>query len=887
MAGSIAAASADGEAVAILLPATRAMPCAMLGALFAGRPYVPLDPTFPADHLRRVLSHSGARVVICDVEQTDPMWEVMPASIKVLRHRRDYNLGEFGEIDPEAAAYVLYTSGSTGVPKGVWQDQRGLLHDVMQFSQAIGITQHDRLSLLYSPAVNGAIRDIFGALLNGATLCMSDLRRDGLQTVLNDLERRKVTILHAMPPVLRALLRSQKATICPSARILYTAGDRLFSHDLTELRAHLPLDCSIYTGIGSTECATLYRQWIIPAEWQSDSPIIPVGLAIPDREMRLVDQKGQEVPVGEVGLIEVTSPFVARGYWNDPALTSTAFLDVPDRPGWRRFRPGDLGRLRHDGLLEFMGRADRQIKVRGYRLDPVEIEAAMRGLPDVTEAVVLVEEVEGRARVVGFVECGSERWSENDVRDILARQLPAHFVPERVVVLSEMPRLANFKCDIGALRHMETIGSTAPTLTCSTEDYLAVWTAVLKRPVAADDRLDRLGADSLALMEIEIEVAQRFGRSLRGLFAPDATPTDLWTRASEIPKAIDCDLRARETLSRLSALMSRSSARAIHPQSPMRAFNEGGDRLPLIWCFNNHEEAEALSDALGRDQPLFAFRSLNGIVPPDRPDVWTERLVAENALQALQALRPYGSVIVGGNCQATRIALNLANGLWTSGVHVASLIFLERALAIPYAGRQLVLFGTKSLSHNPRFHFVRPQAAWQRYTPQSRLVEIPGAHGQFFKPNHVHELARTLREEIDFAGRETTGPLGPAARCVSLAVEWNPLVDNLAHLNVRISNLGPLAWAEGAVSGLAITIHVLGPFEKGRPLRLPDLTVPLPFQIFPGETREVSIPLQEGFRNATRISVGLCEEGYEWFFEPTKHEEPNDASQGSRPISNT
>ena len=870
LAGSIAAASGEGEPVALLLPATRIMPFAMLGALLAGRPYVPLDPNFPADHLLRVLSHSGAGLVICDTDQSETMLKEMPAGMKVLRPRLDGGIGELCQVKPETAAYVLYTSGSTGVPKGVWQDQRGLLHDVMQFTQAIGITPDDRLSLLYSPAVNGAIRDIFGALLNGATLCMSDLRRDGLRTVLNDLDRRKVTILHAMPPVLRALMRSKEATICPSARILYTAGDRLLSLDLAALKAQLPPDCSIYTGIGSTECATLYRQWVIPAGWQADNAIVPVGLAIPDREMRLLDDRGQDVPVGEVGLIEVTSPYLARGYWNDPVLTETAFSNDPDRPGWRRFRPGELGRLRRDGLLEFMGRADRQIKIRGYRLDPVEIEAALRALPGITEAVVLADDVEGRVHVRGFVEAGPGVWSESAVRDALARRLPAHLVPGRIVILSDMPRLANFKCDIAALRRMETSASIAPPVTSTPKEYLAVWAEVLKRPVAANETLDRLGADSLALMEIEIEVAQRFGKSLRGLLAPDATPASLWTHAPELPKAMDGDSRARDILSRLSILMSRSSGRAIDREGSMRAYNEGGNRLPLIWCFNNLEEAEALAHALGRDQPLFAFRSLNGIVPPESPDVWSERLVAENALQSLQSSGPLGSVIVGGNCQAARIALNLANGLWTSGAHVASLVFMERALAIPYAGRHLVLFGAQSLTHNPRFRFARPQAAWQRYAPLGRKAEIPGAHGQFFHPNYVGALARTLREEIDFASRDVAGPLGPAGRRVCLAAEWTPPGPMPTQLKVRITNAGPLPWAEGSISGLALTIHALAPSEEGRPSRLPDLTVPLPFPILPGETREVVITLKDPVRDVPRIALGFCEEGYDWFFEVTE-----------------
>lgn len=869
IASLIAAASGEGEPVALFLPATRTMPCAMMGALLAGRPYVPLDPSFPAEHLLRILSHSGAQVMICEPEHARAVLGDMPEGLRLISPHMPTAPVDLAPIRPDNPAYVLYTSGSTGTPKGVWQDQTGLLHDVMQFTQAVRLTPADRLSLLYSPAVNGAIRDIFGALLNGATLCMSDLRREGLSHVLEDLDRRKVTVLHAMPPVLRALMSSQKRNICPEARVLYTAGDRLLTRDLSDLRARLPEGCSVYTGIGSTECATLYREWTIPDGWAADGVTVPVGHAILDREMRLVDAGGQEVAAGEVGFIEISSPYIARGYWNDPALTKASFRPVSGRPGWRCFRPGDLGRVRNDGLLEFVGRADRQIKIRGYRLDPVEIEAALRELGGVRDAVVLAEEICGRVRVYAFVETASTHLSEDQMRRELGRQVPAHLVPDRIVLLSAMPRLANFKCDVGALRRMIPVTPDVQTDPDLPSGYLAIWSKALKRPVAAGDRLEGLGADSLALMEIELEVAERFGRSFGGLFTPEITPGALWMSAAEVQRPTDEASRASDTIRRLSILMARSTGAAVDAEGTMRGFNLDGDRTPLVWCFNNHNEAEALAGALGADQPLLAFRSLNGIVSPDAPDPWRERLVAGNAMQALDAVGSLASVVVGGNCQAAPIALNLANNLWTAGVHVASLIFMERALPIPYAGRHLVLFGAASARHNPRFLFAQPQTAWPRYVPRSRRADIPGAHGQFFQPRHVAALAQTLREEIDLARHDPSGPLGPAGRRVSLSAETTFQGDGRGQLKVRITNAGPMVWAEGAISGIALTVHSLAPSEQGRPHRKPDLTVPLPFALLPGETREISISFHHGLRTVTRLHLGLCEEGYHWFTEVT------------------
>jgi acyl-coenzyme A synthetase/AMP-(fatty) acid ligase len=843
----------------------------MLGALLAGRPYVPLDPALPAEHLRRTIVHSGAQAIICGSLEGIIPPDAVPKSVARLKldeapaedHRTAVHAG------PETVAYVIYTSGSTGAPKGVWQDQRGLVHDVLQYSKAISITPADRLSLLYSPSVNGALRDIFGALLNGATLCMSDLRREGFAKVLGDLAQRRVTVLHAMPPVLRSLARASGRAIAPDARVLYTAGDRLLDQDLLQLRESLPFDCQIYTGIGSTECATLYRQWTIPRDWMPDGTTIPVGHAIDDREMRLIDDAGAEVAHGMIGHVEVSSPFLAKGYWNDPDRSSASFKSCPGRPGWRRFRPGDLGRIRPDGLMEFIGRSDGQIKVRGYRLDPIEIEAALRRIKDVAEAVVTVYEAEARARVVPFVEAPDIAMTEVFLLGELARQLQPHLVPERIFVLDKIPRLPNFKFDVARLRVIATEccniepGETLP------QAYLSIWESILKRPVGPDVPLTRLGADSLTLLEIELLVARQFGKSLRGHFRPNMTPRQLWQVAPKIAEPeIAENAKKREIRFKLGGLMANASGVPIGPDGILRGYNLNGNRLPLIWCFNLHQEADALAAALGSDQPLIAFRSLNGILPPYPPDAEAERFVAENCLLELEKWGLPPSIVVGGNCQAARIALHLANSLWLSGCAVASLVFMEKVLPIPYAGRHMVLFGAESHSHNPIFRFSQPQAAWSRYLPNVRSREIPGAHGQFFAPQNINQLAGELRREIDAATAEPAPLLSRLARRVRLAVSMgSPAEGAAACINVMITNPGPFVWPSGTVSGLALTIHILQPSEIGRPHRVPDFSLPLPISIGPGQTCTIQLNLPEGMTNERRLMPGLCEEGFEWFDE--------------------
>lgn len=859
----------QGEPVALFLAAGRDAVAAMLGALATGRPYLPLDPAFPAAPLRRAIDHCGARLVIGQTVGALATLAPLPMGTHELAAdglpvMEDLPL-RGGPDDP---AYILLTSGSTGAPKCVWQDQRGLMHDVSQYTQAISITPADRLSQLYSPSVNGALRDIYGALLNGASLSISDLRAQGLEAVLSDLATRQVTILHAMPPVLRGLIRSADTRIAPFARIVYTAGDKFLAQDLSDLRRFLPPGCQIYTGIGSTECATLYRHWVIPENWLPDTPLVPVGHAIEDREMRLVGDNGTEVAPGDIGQIEVTSPFVARGYWNDPDLTRQAFHLCLDRPGWRRFRPGDLARQRPDGLLDFCGRADRQIKVRGYRFDPVEIEAALRRQPGVAEAALVVEMENDRIRTFGFVEAAQgETLYEDQMRATLAASLPPHLVPQRILVLTSLPRLGNFKVDNARLRALACEQPPFPEDISVPRLYLDIWEAALKTQVDPNETLAKLGVDSLMLLEIELQVARQFRRSLRGLLSPDTTPHRLWHEAGPSLSTVQVDRDDRKgILEKLSALMAQTAGEAIDPEGLVKIYNRAGKRPWLIWCFNYYGEADILARELGPDQPLLAFRSLNGILPPDSVDPSIERFVAETCLQSLDNYGLPSRVVVGGNCQAGRIAQHLATCLWQSGTAVGSLIFMEKVQPNPYAGRILVLFGRESRTHNPAFYFERPRHAWLRYTPNIESREIPGAHGEFFSGPQISHLAAEIAKEIDCAA-DDPAPLLPS---VSRRVELEVSLAGAGAVHVRIGNPGKVRWGQGSVTGLAVTLHIVDRRSCDRPLRPPDQSVLIPCAIEPGSVLELRLEIPPASCEEQRALVGFCEEGYSWFIPTTR-----------------
>ena len=240
--------------IALLLPAGFDMVAGMLAVLWLGRPYVPLDVTFSAVRNKALLQHAGCQVVLTQQVYRDLLdW---PFSDHVLFVDTPLN-AQPKPVDYATQAtdlaYILYTSGSTGQPKGVYQDQRGLLHDVMQYSQAIAIAHTDCLTGLYSPCVAGAIRDIFGAILNGATLVVMQAQQLGLLGIAKQVAKHQITIFHAIPPLLRAFLNSMpEPTLLRSVRLSYVAGDRFFAIDFKQYYQAFPKESLIYNGIGAT-----------------------------------------------------------------------------------------------------------------------------------------------------------------------------------------------------------------------------------------------------------------------------------------------------------------------------------------------------------------------------------------------------------------------------------------------------------------------------------------------------------------------------------------------------------------------------------------------------------------------------------------------------------
>ncbi len=436
---------AGDQPVAVLMPKGPMMRAAMMGVLKAGRPCVPIDVSIPPSRCAFILGDTGAPLVVADAAHAGGAGDCPVLNV-------DEPAGTSPDsapdrcVPPDALAYVFYTSGSTGEPKGVMQTHRNMLRAVMRYVTDLRITPQDVIACPSSPAFLGSGRASLGALLTGAAYLPIALEElGGLADTLN---REGATIFSSPSSSFRQLLWAMKEPgQLPRLTRCYNGGEPLFRADVERWRQCFPDGAACLHAMASTE-ADVYRQFPIDADTKIGSETVPLGYEVEDAEVFLLDDDGCPVPPGEVGEIVVRSPYLSPGYWGKPDLTAAVFRPGPGG-GERCCYTGDLGRMRPDGCLEGMGRKDSQVKIRGYLVVMDGVERALRGIRGVREAAVTARPgPSGEDRLVGHVVVdAAARLTVTGLRRTLASTLPAHMVPSAFVYLDALPLDRNGKVD--------------------------------------------------------------------------------------------------------------------------------------------------------------------------------------------------------------------------------------------------------------------------------------------------------------------------------------------------------------------------------------------------------------------------------------------------------
>jgi amino acid adenylation domain-containing protein len=526
--------------VALCVERSLEMVVGLLAVLKSGAAYVPLDPAYPIDRLTYMLEDSaaiaalihaqvdgeirstlaGTGVPVIDLEADARLWESEPDT--------NPNLASIG-LSSEHLAYVIYTSGSTGKPKGVMVPHRGICNRLFWMRERYNLTGQGAVLQKTPFSFDVSVWEFFWPLMSGAQLVMAKPggHRDR-DYLIEEIERRQITAIHFVPSMLQAFLEGEGLDRLLSLSRVFSSGEAL-PYELKE-RFFKRLDAELHDLYGPTEASVEVTHW--QCRPGGDHQVTPIGRPIANTQIHLIDHHLDPVPLGVSGELHIGGIGLGRGYLGRPELTAEKFTPNPfaEEPGARLYKTGDSARYRADGVIEFLGRIDHQVKIRGLRIELGEIEGALGRHPTVREAVVVVREDQpGEKRLVAYLTAISGEVLEvSELRRHLKERLPEYMVPAAYVAMPELPLMSNGKLNRNALPTPEreayaSHGYEAPVGEIETA-LAQIWAEVLHlESVGRHDNFFAMGGHSLlAIVLIERMRQEGLHADVRALFA---TPT--------------------------------------------------------------------------------------------------------------------------------------------------------------------------------------------------------------------------------------------------------------------------------------------------------------------------------------------------------------------------
>ncbi|MEN5219755.1 amino acid adenylation domain-containing protein [Stenotrophomonas sp. TWI602] len=546
--------------VVVALPRSLELIIALVAVLRAGGAYLPVDLAHPDERLARIL-RSAQPVCVLALAQDRERFAGTPvlAPAQWDTHR---DAALTATPQPADAAYVIYTSGSTGEPKGVLIEHRAIVNRLEWMREHYAFQADDRILQKTPATFDVSVWEFFLPLISGATLVVAppEAHRDPLALAAL-IREHAITTVHFVPSMLATFLAAPAARGLQLRRV-FTSGEALDA--ALRDRFHATVQAELNNLYGPTEAAVDVSFW--PASQQDTSAPVPIGHPVWNTRLYVLDARMQPLPPGVAGDLYLGGVQLARGYLGRDDLTGERFLADPFVPGGRLYRTGDVARWREDGAVEYLGRNDDQIKLRGLRIELGEIDAALRSAPGVLRAeVVLREDRPGEPRLVAYINADGP--DQDTLRAHLGARLPDYMVPSALVALEQWPVTANGKLDRAALPAPALVVSTGVAPVTPTEQALATLfaeTLSLSAPVCADADFFALGGDSLSAVHLLLAIQQRWRCDL-GLGAVFAAPTvaGLAARIDAPPTATDHGLAPMIRLA--SGDAERAPLYVIHP----------------------------------------------------------------------------------------------------------------------------------------------------------------------------------------------------------------------------------------------------------------------------------------------------------------------------------
>ncbi|AOX04306.1 hypothetical protein BJP34_14360 [Moorena producens PAL-8-15-08-1] len=660
------------------------MVVSLLSILKAGGAYVPLDPNYPPSRLNYMVEDARLPIILTqekwkhDLPQTTAQVICLEAEIPKTATSQNLKVS----ITSEHQAYMMYTSGSTGLPKGVNIRHQGVVR-LVKNTNYIKLTEEEIFLQLAPISFDAATFEIWGSLLNGGTLVVMPPHKPSLGEIGTAIRENQVTTLWLSAGLFQLMVEEQLENLKPVKQLL-AGGDVLSVTHVQKVVEKLP-GCQLINGYGPTENTTFTCCFPVKADSNLEKSV-PIGKPISNTQVYILDSNLQPVPIGVPGELHIGGDGLAIGYHNRPELTSEKFIPNPfdlskvnppltslleGSQKSKLYKTGDLARYLGDGNIEFLGRIDQQVKIRGYRIETGEIEAVLNSYPTVKETVVVArEDNPGEKRLVAYIVSEDNSLSTSDLRHFLQQKLPDYMVPSAFVILEALPLTPNGKVDRKALPAPEVKWERNFLLPRNpVERQLAqIWSEVLNvYPISIQDNFFDLGGHSLIAVRLMSQIEKQFGKNL-----PLAT------------------IFKGQTIEQLASILQEStdsiSWSALVPIQP------NGNKRPFFLVpggGGNVVYYSYLARYLSSDQPFYGLQAI-GLDGESEPYTQVEDIAAHN-IQEIQSVQPQGPYLLGGHSFGGKVAFEMALQLQKQGQEIALLAILDTTA--PEPGNKITSLG--------------------------------------------------------------------------------------------------------------------------------------------------------------------------------------------------